>query len=83
MAGRDILKALFGPRPKKANVARAGNYVAPVDPVGVDTAMRRTLGLGVGRPAVREVAVPEEHDAVLDSLARRAGRYVPPRKPRK
>lgn len=32
--------------PAKAQLARVGNYVAPVDTVGVDPAMKETMGIG-------------------------------------
>lgn len=36
---------------RKVAIGRAGNYAAPVDTAGMDPEMRRTLGIGVKRPA--------------------------------
>ena len=33
--------------PAKAQMARVGNYVAPVDTTGMDAAMKATMGIGV------------------------------------
>lgn len=33
--------------PAKAQMARVGNYVAPVDTTGMDESMKQTMGIGV------------------------------------
>lgn len=37
--------------PAKAQMARVGNYVAPIDTVGIDPAMKETMGIGVKKKA--------------------------------
>lgn len=74
----DIRKLLGIDKPKRRpGVAQAGVYAQKVDPEGVDPEMRRTVGL-TDSSAVATMPRRAEHDAELDLLAKKAGRFRQP-----
>jgi len=46
--------------PAKAQLARVGNYVAPIDTVGVDPAMKETMGIGVKAKAKKNMTAMDK-----------------------
>jgi hypothetical protein len=49
VGGKKLVPFQKPPR-SKYPTARAGNYVAPVDPEGMDPEMQKTLGVGRRKP---------------------------------